>query len=459
MPLSIAKERPMKFVILLSLLITNALAEDLSKRPRSFAYQAGLATFVDFTNAEYKIIYDSTLKKAFASATIDFESAELGFPIFDSQAEPTKILLDGISTTATLTTTPEKETTVRVLNARVNAGKHTLYIELPLTQLVEFTSSGVKSAFWMTDLTDRGYLERYLPTNFLFDRIPVTLNLKFVGSAKQKVYANGKIEELANNEFKVTYRPNLNTSCIYFHTVPQDSVVETRFSYKSIDGRELPAVVYVQKDSFLSGKIEKLKTKTLTILDELEKDYGTFPHPSITVYVAGSGGMEYSGATMASESAMGHELFHSYYARAVMPADGNTGWIDEALASWRDGGYNRLTQMNGSSKMGAHAYYNRVTDSAAYGFGARFIAYLDGKVSAKGGLKPFLRETVTTHAFAPLTTQDFLELLNTFYGESFTSDFKRYVFGQGVSDFELVAPIKNHPIHKQMSLSELHSLL
>jgi hypothetical protein len=54
--------------------------------------------------------------------------------------------------------------------------------------------------------------------------------------------------------------------------------------------------------------------------------------------------MEYCGATMTDPGALGHELTHSWFARGVMPANGNTGWIDEAVASWRDDGYPRASR-------------------------------------------------------------------------------------------------------------------
>lgn len=451
----------MKTSLLFSLLTFSVFASDLPKRPAPFQYAASQAVFADFTDAKYEITYDFANKVALAKATIELETAEAGYPIFDSQVDPTMVSIDGNVVGATLTQTPAKETTVRVVNLSVPAGKHVLKINLPITQLVEFNADGVKSAFWMSDLSERGYLERYIPTNFLFDRIPMTFKVKFIGSpSKQIIYANGDVEILGNNEFKVTYRENLNTSCQYFHAVPEGSTVETRFSFKSIDGREIPSVVYMSKEAGdQTAKLASIKAQTLAIIEELEKDYGAFLHPSLTVYIAGAGGMEYSGATMTSESALGHELSHSYFARGVMPSDGNAGWIDEALASWRDRGYSTINTLTGTSKMGDHGTYNRITDRLAYTFGERFMALLDGKMKAKGGLKPYLRDLVTHQSFAPLNVGDFNQGMNVFYGESFDADFKKYVFGEGKADKMMIAPMKDNDIHRQLSLKELQELL
>ena len=450
----------MKLFFLILSLSFAALASDIAKRPQPFAIGAQQAVFADFSHAEYKITYNITEKKASVEATINYETLEAGHLVFDLHAEPSKISVDGIATTSTVTKTPSNETSLRVLAAALPAGVHQLKLTLPLTQLVEFSATSVKSAFWMSDLTDRGYLERYLPTNLIYDRFPMTFIVKFIGgSEEQKIYANGTVEKLGANEFKVSFREELNTTCQYFHTTPASSVVEKLFTYKSVDGRDLPAVIYQQK-SFLnpSSNLENLKAKTIKILDELESDYGPFLHPSITIYVAGSGGMEYSGATMTSESALGHELYHSYFARGVMPADGNAGWIDEALASWRDEGYQRLGSLSGTSQMANHGTYYRATDRLAYSFGERFMALLDGKLSDKGGLKLFLKDLIEKQSFDPLTVTDFNQALNKFYDVKFENYFSQYVYGNNGQKM-MMAPVKSKEIHRQLSIAELKELL
>jgi hypothetical protein len=450
----------MKALIIFLALASHAMASDIDKRPVPFALGGSQAVFADFTSAEYKITYDITSKKASVEATINYETVETGRLVFDLHNEPTKITVDGVFTTSQVTATPNKETSLRVLAASFPAGRHQLKISAPLTQLVEFTSTGVKSAFWMSDLTDRGYIERYIPTNLIYDRFPMTFIVKYIGgSDEQKIYANGNVQQIGEKEFKISYRAELNTTCQYFHTTPASSVVETLFSYKSVDGRDLPAVIYLQKSGLnQANALANLKRKTITILDELERDYGPFLHPSVTIYVAGSGGMEYSGATMTSESALGHELYHSYFARGVMPADGNSGWIDEALASWRDEGYQRLGSLGGTSQMANHGTYYRATDRQAYSFGERFMAFLDGKVGNKGGLKQFLRKLVEQRSFDPLTVTDFNQAMNRFYDMKFENYFSQYVYGNSV-DKMMMLPAKTKEIHHQPSIAELKELL
>jgi len=290
----------MKYLIVLSLFASFAMAggNDKLHTPKSFSVSGGKAVFADFTEANYSITYDVTQKKATVVAEIKLETAEAGFPIFDSVTAPTSVTLDGSAVTAIETKTPNNETTLRFVNKLISAGSHTLKIEVPLSTLVEFTTEGVKSAFWTSDLDEREFLERYLPANFEYDQVKMTFLVKFIGAkTKQVIYTNGVVSETESNTYRITYPAYYTASSLFFHAVPQGATSELRFSLKSIDGRDIPAVVYFGRSSF-SASLEKLKNKTTEVFHELESDYGPFPHPSITVLQAGMGGMEYCGATM-----------------------------------------------------------------------------------------------------------------------------------------------------------------
>lgn len=433
---------------------------DLEKRPPAFAIPEGNVVFIDIKNAYYEITYDHDKKKASIEAYLSFQTAEAGMPVIDSLAQPTRIELDGKEISDLVTATPDKTTVVRVLKETVEAGLHEVKISLPLEQMVEFTDQGVKNAFWMGDLEDRSYLERYLPTNFVFDRVPMILRLKYLGgNDNQRIYTNGFVEKMGENDYKVTFPENLNITCPYFHTVPKGTFLERSFEFTSIDGRKLPSVIYIAPETVEpEAHLTKLQDLTTTIMNELEADYGPFPHESLTIYNnAPSGGMEYSGATITSESALGHELFHSYFARGVLPANGNAGWIDEALARWRDNGYKRAYTLTGTSRMANLGTYDRLTDRLAYSFGSKFMAMIDGKTEAQGGLKPFLRYLVKEYLFNPITTEDLVAEMNKFYGIDFSRDFKQYLYGEGSKS-------RGHhshddSIHQQFSEAELKRML
>lgn len=448
----------MKFLFLSVLMMTGAVAgnNDLTHRPKSFSARAGKAVFADFTEASYTITYDLTKKVATAQADITLNVVEAGHVVFDSVQDPYQIKLDGKDVTATLQKTPSNETTVRVLDTAVAVGTHKLSMEVVIDELVSFSSEGVKSAFWTSDLSERNFLERYLPASFEFDQVKMSFELSFIGGkGNQVIYTNGDVKAKSKNSYSISYPAHYNVSSIFFHTVPQGTTVETRGSFRSIDGRDIPVVVYAQK-SFLStlAGVERLKNRAAEIFAELEGDYGAWPHAQLIIYNAGMGGMEYHGATMTDSGALGHELFHSYFARGVMPANGNSGWLDEALASWRDSGYPRTTSFSGTSGMSSHPYYKRTTDMAAYSFGARFMAYMDGKLAEKGGLKPFMRHMTDKRIFSPLFVEEFIKELSDFTGVNVEPDFKKHTYG-GKSVVEKTA----HPVHRKMTVEELRNYL
>ncbi len=454
----------MRFFLLLVFIAGSVFAQssDLERRFKSFPALNGKAVFVDFQSADYEIVYDAQARQAVVVASIKFNAPEAGFPVFDSVTAPQSLSLDGQPASATLVTTPNRETSVRVINTEVKSGSHSMIISVPLTTLVEYRDGGVRSAFWTSDLEERQFLERYMPASFEYDRVKMTFKISFLGvKAKQKIYTNGTVSEVKSKDgvsYKITYPDYFNASSIFFHTVPEGTTDELRFVLKSIDGREIPSVVYFGKTWNGLSSLSRLKDLTTEIFQELEADYGPWPHQSIIVYNAGQGGMEYCGATMTSVSALGHELFHSYFARGVMPANGNSGWIDEALASWRDDGYQTTSILSGTSMMSNHPYYTRTTDMAAYSFGERFMRYLDGKLKSKGGLKPFMRHMVEHRRFSPFFVENFQKEMSAFYGVSVEEDFKKYTYGSR-NAFGTSQKSTSHKIHRRMSLEELRNFL
>ena len=186
----------MKLLLIFLLSIISAFAHDndVTHRPKSFSHLGGQAVFVDFEEATYDITYNIALKKAEVNATIKLQVVEEGFPVFDLVQEPTSVQVDGVEVKAEVVQTPSKETTIRVINKKFAIGTYNLTVKVPLTNLIEYTASGVKSAFWVTDLEDRYYLERYIPVNLEYDRVKMIFNLNFKGlKAKQHVFANGQV--------------------------------------------------------------------------------------------------------------------------------------------------------------------------------------------------------------------------------------------------------------------------
>ena len=415
--------------------------------------------FVDFEEAVYEISYDLDEQKSEVTAKIKMNVPEAGYPVFDLVESPKQIRINGIYAGAALVATPSNETKVRVINRVLPIGTYTLDITAPLTNLVEYGGEGLRSAFWVSDSEDRFYLERYIPVNFEFDRVKMTFNLSFKGlKNKQHIFTNGQLTWIAEDRAQILFPKNFTVNSLYFHTTPVDAVDLLETSFKSVDGRDIPVRVYMAKAETSEADLAEMRDLALREFRELEGSYGHFPHPSLTIYNAsldsmGLGGMEYAGATVSNPSSIAHELFHSYFGRAVTPANGNAGWIDESLATWHDLGYFRTVSLNDSTSMASHPTYTRKTDGAAYSFGGRFMALLNNKFGAKGGLKPFLRKLLEKKIFTPIFTEDFVKEMELFYGESLQEYFQKYVYKP------LKAEKSRAPFHRKPSLQELRTIL
>ncbi len=453
----------MKLVVLFLFAAITAKAHDnndVTHRPKSFSYNQSKAVFVDFEEATYDITYDLDKKSAEVSAKFRMHNVEEGFPVFDLIEEPTSVKIDGLDVGTKVVETPSKETKVRVINKKLAVGPYELSVKVPLKNLVDFTN-GVKSAFWVTDLNDRYYLERYIPVNLEYDRIKMIFNLNFIGlKSKQHIFANGKVTWVSSTKAQIEFPEYYTVNSLYFHTTPVGAVELFQSSFKSIDGRNIPVSIYQAPDD--GDNLEAVNAQSLRIFNELERDYGAFPHDSITVYLAslahmGLGGMEYAGATVTNTRSLSHELFHSYFARAVTPANGNAGWIDEALASWRDNSYPSLTSFSGSSRMAAQPEYTRKTDTAAYSFGARFMAFLNGKFATQGGLKPFMNKLLEKKMFEPIFTEDFISEMEAFYGQKVQALFDTHIYGK--SSRGPLLKLKPADIHRKLTHEELKAIL
>lgn len=423
--------------ILISLLLVLAPTLVLAKiyhAPNNFQTSDGLVVFADFKTAEYNLTYNPDNKTLTAKSIIIFETDTEGLLAFDLVENPTSMTLDGESTTSKVINTNDGETWFRIALKKIKPGTHTLVINSPINQGVNFASTGVTSSFWMTDLGDRGFLEAYLPANFEYDQYKMTMNIDFKTLSKQKIYTNGKLTSLGNNKFTIDYPETYTSSSPYYHTAFEGRYPELRFNFRSVDERDIPVILYASEKN---ADMPAIKSQLLFTLEGLEETYGRFLHDRVIVFLAdGGGGMEYCGATMTDIWTLSHELTHSYFARGtLMPANGNAGWIDEAVTTWSDYGKPILKNIDGmSSNMAGNSQYRRWTHSAAYSTGKNFMSYLNYKFEDQGGLVPFLRHMIATDTFKPMTTEEFILKISDFYSDDLSALFEMHVYRKGKQD-------------------------
>ncbi len=448
-------------MIILSLsLFSSSLQAKTHVKQKPLKYKDSQAVFPNVLAAHYEVEYDVRTKKASATSSFIFNLEENGYPVLDLVPEALEVLVN--DTTASLKEVEIRGVTkIKVITKKLAKGEHIVQIKNTFDRLVKFQSNSVSSAFWMSDLSDRQYLEQYLPAPLEYDQFKVTMDVKIKGAnSKHVIFTNGKIKEIANNHFKISYPKYYTASSIFYHLVPTGSYSLTEANYKSIDGRTIPITVY-SKSNLLS--INSFKTNALKFMKVLEEDYGPWPHDAFLVNAVGpfNGGMEYAGATWTSLRALRHEMDHSYFARNIMPGRGNAGWIDEAIASWGDDNYQQTSSPKVTG-VASHSPYRRTTDRNAYGPGSKLLGFLDNKFESKGGLKKFLKDYFERNQRSVISNEFFKKEMEDFFNVDLTQFFNKYIYSKNLKMFKsrlnYVEKVQN-PYHRQFTEKELRKFL
>ena len=96
-----------------------------------------------------------------------------------------------------------------------------------------------------------------------------------------------------------------------------------------------PVMVTACKPNRGSENVAAGARRIADLLAEQESRFGEFIGDSYVCFFHGAaGGMEYANATTTSESALRHEVIHSWFARGVTPASQADGWWDEGFTRY-----------------------------------------------------------------------------------------------------------------------------
>ncbi|MBC7398195.1 MAG: hypothetical protein H7333_12205, partial [Bdellovibrionales bacterium] len=399
------------------------VGRDQAHRFPSFKHQNGMAVFTDFLKAEYTFTYDAQDAETQVQSEIEFDLAEDGYPVFDLVAEPSVVILDGASAQAALFKTPDEATTLRVLSRAVPAGRHHLSIRSPLTRL-----NSALNGFFMDDSVERFFLERYVPASFEYDHVKIIFNVSFKNfKTPWKIYANGNQTRNSDQSVRVEFPEYLTCSGLYFHALPADFVKETRFGFKSSSGKLIPVVTYVEPNQ---TSVAVSAAEVTEDLQKLESLYGPFPHESLTLYFGRAhvdhfNDMEYSGASITTGASLYHELSHSYFARGVMPANGNANWIDEAIADWTEGNLQTTTDLPARAKLASLPEYARYCWNIREAYGmSSFLGNLNGRYKIRG----FLKYWGQVRFGQSVTTEEFIQDMEAYTGASLKREFEQRVY-------------------------------
>lgn len=384
--------------------------------------------FVDFETVVYNINIDLQKNTVHTNSTIIFNQNEDGHVIFDLKKPCFKIKLDNRKVKALPLLIPGPVSLAKSISRKSKAGRHTLEIESRLKRGVNF-KNGVELGFWMRDLFGRKFLEQYLPTNFEFDQYKAKLNINFVnGTAKEHtLLANGNIT-IRPDGYTVDFPSFYNASSFFIHLFKTNSYNMDKSIFTRLDGKKIDFIVY-SKDMSLTEKLKKKATDSLQNFEEL---YGTWPHDYLIIFGdQDSGGMEHAGATQTSLGSLDHELHHSYFSKGVMPENGNAGWMDEAIVTWKDRGFPKVeTPSFKKHNLACHSVHRRSTDWDSYKKGGNFIGHLAFLFSKKGiEFKDVLRNYFQEYKYQIVNTKTFRLFLEKSYGESLLNKFEKYTCG------------------------------
>ena len=430
---------------------TTSAAETLHAPP-NFPVGEKNAIFVDIQKVQATLEFDLKAKQARVRAKVDFEQGQEGYPIIDLVPNVQSIKLDGKETSLSHYVTaidPDGQSNVRVLQRTTAPGKHHLELSysLPRSKTLRFLEQEVNFLQRYGDLLPRGFVEQYLPSNYEYDRYPMSYEIRITGTDRpHRIMSNGEVLDLGKGRFEVHFPQHFNAPSFFMHIIDPTRYVILEEEYP---GRRasIPMTVYVPKGNFrdaegseqeeISAKELALRamTESKELMRELEATYGPYAHPAWLVHVdgLGKGGMEYAGAAEAKLATLGHEQLHSFNARSLGPVNGNAGWIDEAWTTWHDRGYPRAdgVKLDGPfPQLSGLSPYMRHTLRSSYEHGSDVLSEIDYIMRDQGGLRPVLSEFYQTYVGELVDTETFLNFLNERSPEPLDEIFRVKIYGQ-----------------------------
>ena len=386
---------------------------------------------MNFVTQDLSFIFDVKAKRALGKSIITFEMSEVGIPYFELLATVREIKLNNNIVSFKKIQDPEgqKQTFIALDSSLNPGGRYDLELtyELLPTQL-SFACGGVKLLTNMTDLNTSRYFENWGPVSFEDDAFSLSLNLKILNSTStHALYTNGAATKIDGTEWKINFPDYYTKSSFYVHLTNATDLISKKFIYQGLE-REISVQVYSETASLVKDAVATLPS----LFAEFETDYGPYAHSTFTAYMhKGSGGMEYVGATITSLGSLDHELLHSWFARGVMPAEGRSGWIDEAFASWRDYNYFQAPSLlsRAATNLAGYSPYRKSTANNSYVDGRQLVAELDRLFADFGGMKPMMKLFFERYKHRVVTNEELWNFLSSLSLMNLDAYFQRYTLG------------------------------
>ena len=414
--------------------------------PPSFTHDGKSIVPISISNLAIHFAVDVANERVTGTSRVKFSLSQTGRPFLDLVPDPARVTLDGTEISPSqfsLVRPAENVAHVRYLDVELNAkASHLLEVEYNVAgSTVIFANGGIRLGLFLNDLSQRSFLERYALANLEFDQSPMRIEIEVSGARSiHQLFANGAVSEVASNAWRIDFPAYFTCSSSYVHLTNRLVAVASEV-FHGLE-RDVPVTVYGDDAYVVNYEL----SRALAIMAGLEATFGPYAHPEMLIYVARTvepslAGMEYCGATMTTSGVLSHEIAHSWFGRGVMPANGNAGWIDEAIATWRDYQFVRASGPPNRRPVNLAGFskYRRDTTRDAYQMGMLLMSEIDFLLRDQGGLRPVLQSLYLAKRHKLIDTPFFQKFLEEKTGLDLTPLFARYVYGQAVTDPGLAA--------------------
>jgi hypothetical protein len=326
--------------------------------------------------------------------------------------------------------------------------RHTLVLrylverpDSPRARPPEWSSEGGRVAwdFYFTDLLPGRYLEMWLPSNLLYDRFALALDLELRNvEIGHTLVTNGHVERLGESHWHVDFPPTFTAFSPMVVLAPADFLERYEGPLTLVPGQ--PGRLELFREHTVKADLRAVASDIAEYVAEFNRSTGTYVHDdSLSVYLWSEPdrSMEYDGGTTTSRPALEHELFHSWYGRGVKPASQADGWIDEAWNVYLTDprrGFQQSPLCTGGApvELSPRNPWTRVTAYAAYTRGAQFFGTL-AALLGEPVLLERMRDFYAQHAGHLVTTEELEQHLASTAGDAEVgAAFRQAVYGGGV---------------------------
>lgn len=420
----------------------------LDLAPPSFAIGSDKVVFVDVSSVKSTWTVDVDRHVVAVNARTCFFQREQGWPVIMLDAPIHALSVNGVDMATDRfqrVTSPDKVTQLWALKVMLPPGNTCLDFAYDISDRATFSPSGIELLTIMNDIgpaaPDIKMLEHYLPANLEFDQFPVDLSICFTDQGqvdRHRIVVNGDVETV--DHCSHVHFPDFYTSSAQFlHVFPIGTYSEIKGSLKLIGkDRSIPLLVYGKSATELAFAEVEIQRAA----DEFSRSFGPFIHQQFIAFIWDHfGGQEFGGAMMTSTDHIRHEVAHSWFGRDVMPANGDSGWIDEAIAGGWLAGFPsrpRALSLREPTRFDVGSRYSRVTfpvPEVYYHESGLLAADLDYLLGPAGGLEAALANFHREFSGKVYTEAMFWSSLERFSHQDLTAFRRRYV--QGINDLPI----------------------